>query len=149
MRHQGKFKDEISSKLIAGESLQVKSISILSPSLSTFNVSSKSILDLRGELMSISITTMTYPSSMEDLNCHQKESAPPKMKDFIDEHGSYFLTIPSNPCSYEKSPESICNSTITCQIYNPFLISVHKNFKRVVVDAFVYHKFCKFCGVLA
>ena len=149
VRHQEHSKDGISSKLIEGEPIHIETISILSPSMSTFNVSSKSVLDLRGELMSISITTMTYPSSMEDLNCHKKESAPPKMEDFIDERGSYFLTIPSNPCSYEKSPESICNSTITCQIYNPFLISVHKNFKRVVVDAFVYHKFCKFRGVVA
>jgi hypothetical protein len=29
------------------------------------------------------------------------------------------------------------------------LIFVHKNFKRVVVDTFVYHKFYKFHGVLA
>jgi hypothetical protein len=29
------------------------------------------------------------------------------------------------------------------------LLSIYKNFKRVVVDTFVYHKFCKFHGVLA
>ena len=60
------------------------------------DVSSK--LVLRGELMSISTTTMTYPNLIEDLNCHEKESAPPKMNDFINKHGSYFLTIPSVSC---------------------------------------------------
>jgi hypothetical protein len=100
MRHQGKFKDEISSELREGESLHVKAISILSPFMPTFNVSSKSIIDPKGELTSISLTTMTYPNLMKDLNCHGKESAPllPKMEDCFNEHGSYFLTIPSTPC---------------------------------------------------
>ena len=111
------------------------------------DVSSK--LVLRGELMSISTTTMTYPNLVEELNCHEKESAPPKKDDFINEHGSYFLTIPSIPCSYEKSHKTICNLAITCKIYNAYLLLVHKNFKRVVVDVFLYHKFCKSCGVLA
>jgi hypothetical protein len=149
MRHQGKFKDEISNEPMEEEPIHIEAISILSLSMPAFNVPSKSVLDPRGELMSISLTTMTYPSSMEGLNCHKNERAPPETEGIIDEHGSYFLTIPSNPCSYEKSPKSICNSAITCQIYNPFLIFVHKNFKRVVVDTFVYHKFYKFHGVLA
>jgi len=119
-----------------------------SQSLNT-TVESKSTLDLRGELMSISITTMTYSSLGEDMNCHEKESALPKIEDFINENGSYFLTIPSNPSSYEKSPKLVYNSTITCKINNPFLVPVNKMFEKVVVDAFVYHKFCNFCGGLA
>jgi hypothetical protein len=100
MRHQGKFKDKISSELREGESLHFKAISILSPFMPTFNVSSKSILDPKGELTSISLTTMTYPNLVKDLNCHGKESAPllPEMEDCINEYGSYFLTIPSTPC---------------------------------------------------
>jgi len=117
-----------------------------SQSLNT-TVESKSALDLRGELMSISITTMTYSSLGEDMNCHEKESALPEIEDFINEHGSYFLTIPSNPSSYEKSLESIYNSTITCKINNPFLVPVNKIFEKVAIDAFVYHKFCKFRSV--
>jgi hypothetical protein len=34
----------------------------------------------------------------------------------------------------------IYNSAITCKIYNPFLLPAHKNFERIVVDAFVCHK---------
>jgi len=80
MRHQGKFKDEISNEPIEGEPIHIEAISILSPSMPTFNVSSKSVLDPRGKLMSISLTTMTYPNLVKDLNCHEKESAPPLPK---------------------------------------------------------------------
>ena len=38
-------------------------------------VESKPILDPRGELMSISLTTMTHPCHGEGLVCHEKESA--------------------------------------------------------------------------
>jgi hypothetical protein len=89
--------------------------------------------------MSISVIAMS----------HEKENAPPRMEDIFDEHGSYFLTIPSIPCSYEKFPKSFYISAITSKVYNPYMLPVHKNFKTVVVDAFVYHKFCKFHGVLA
>ena len=93
----------------------------------------------RGELMSISLTTMTYPSLEEDLDCHKKESAHPLLgtKDFINKHGSYFLTIPSNPCSYEKSPKPIGLSIATHEIFNPLTLHIHKDFERVVIDAFV------------
>jgi hypothetical protein len=62
----------------------------------------------------------------------------------IDEHGSYFMNTSSNPCSYEKSPELTSLSNIaTYEISNPLMLLVHKNFKRVVVDAYVYHKYSK------
>ena len=61
-----------------------------------------------------------------------------------DEHESYILTIPLNPCVHEKSSKSIfLSTTITFKIYNSFMLLVHKNSKREVVDAFVYHKHCK------
>ena len=147
MRYKGKFKDKISSEPIEGEPNHIEAISILCPSMPAIDVSSKSVL--RGELMSISTTTMTYPNLMEELNCHEKESAPPKKDDFINKHVSYFLTIPSIPCSYEKFPKFICSSAITDKIYNPFLLPVNKNIERVIVDAFVYHKFCKFHSVMS
>jgi hypothetical protein len=101
MRHQEHSKGGILSKLLEGESIHIEAISILSPSIPTFNASSKYVPDLRGELMSISIATMTYPNLVKYLNCHAKESAPPlpKTEDCINEHGSYFLTNPSTPCS--------------------------------------------------
>ena len=54
-------------------------------------------------------------------------------EDDIDEHEKYFINTLSNPCSYEKFPKSIGLSNIV----------THKNFERVVVDAYVYHKYCK------
>jgi hypothetical protein len=51
-------------------------------------------------------------------------------EDSKDEHGSFFLGTPQEPCSYNVSPESI----------------ICKLFKRMVVDAFVYHKLCKSRG---
>jgi hypothetical protein len=62
----------------------------------------------------------------------------------IDEHGSYFMNTSSNPCSHEKSSESIGLSNIaTHEIFNPLVLHVHKDFKRVVVDTYVCHKHCK------
>ena len=62
----------------------------------------------------------------------------------INEHGSYFMNTLSNPCSHEKSPEPIGLSNIaTHEIFNPLIPLVHKFFERVVLDMFVYHKYCK------
>ena len=35
-----------------------------------------------------------------------------EQEDDVDEHGSYFMSTSSNPCSYEKFPESIGLSNI-------------------------------------
>ena len=40
-------------------------------------------------------------------------------EDNINEHGSYFMNISSNPCSHEKSPELIDLSTTTHEISTP------------------------------
>ena len=65
-------------------------------------------------------------------------------EDGIDEHRIYFMNTSSNPCSHEKSPESINLSNIaTHEIFNRLMLPVHKDFERVVVDAYVYHKYCK------
>ena len=69
-----------------------------------------------------------------------------EQEDDVDEHGSYFMSISSNPCSHEKSPESIGLSNIaTHEIFNPLILSIYKDFERVVVDAYVYHKYYKSC----
>ena len=45
-----------------------------------------------------------------------------------------------NPCLYEKPPLSIGLSSIaTNEIFNPIISPAHKNFERVIVDAYVYH----------
>jgi hypothetical protein len=68
-----------------------------------------------------------------------------KKENYIfDGHGSYIMNISSNSCLYEKSLELIDLSTTTHEIFNPLLLSIPKNFKRVAVDAYVYHKYCRF-----
>jgi hypothetical protein len=48
------------------------------------------------------------------------EETPLELEDDIDEHGSYFTNISSNPCSHEKSPELIGLSNIAIyEIFNP------------------------------
>jgi hypothetical protein len=65
-------------------------------------------------------------------------------EDDINEHGSYFMNTSLNPCSHEKSPELIGLSNIAKhEIFNPLVLPIHKDFERVVVDVYVYHKYCK------
>jgi hypothetical protein len=65
-------------------------------------------------------------------------------EDDINEHGNYSITISLKPCSYETSLYSISLSNLsTFEIFNPLILSIYKNLKMVVVDAYVYHKYCK------
>jgi hypothetical protein len=79
------------------------------------------------------------------INIHDETPMELEKGDYIiDEHGSYFMNTSSNPCSYDKSPELTSLSNIaTYGIFNPLMLLVHKNFERVVVDACVYHKYCR------
>ena len=78
------------------------------------------------------------------IDIHEKTPLELEKEDNINEHGSYFMNTSSNPCSHEKSPESIGLSNITVhEVFNPLILYVPKIFKRVVVDAYVYHKYCK------
>ena len=121
-------------------------------------VESKFGLDPNGELESISLINMTLPSLEEALDeitprvsnprkilhIHEETSLELEKEDDIDEHGSYFMNTSSNPFSHEKSPKLISLSNIaTHEIFNPLILPVHKIIERVVVDAYVYHKYCK------
>ena len=78
------------------------------------------------------------------MDIHQESPLEFKKEDYIIEHGSHFINTSSNPCSHKKSPESFGLSNIaTHKIFNPLILPVHKYFERVVVDAYVYHKYCK------
>ena len=78
------------------------------------------------------------------MDIHEESTLELEKEDYINERGSYFINASSNPCSYEKSPESIGLSNITThKIFNPLVLPVHKNFERVVVDVYVYHKYYK------
>ena len=121
-------------------------------------VESKLDLDLNGELKSISLINITHPSleealvkinqrvtnPREILDIHEESPLEFEREDYINEHGSYFINTLSNPCSYDKFPESISLSNIaTHEIFNTLILHVHKNFERVVVDANVYHEYCR------
>ena len=78
------------------------------------------------------------------IDIHEETPLELEKEDDIDKHGSYFMSTSSNPCSHEKSPELIgLSNIVTHEIFNPLILLVHKNFERVVVDAYVYHKYCR------
>jgi hypothetical protein len=90
---------------------------------------------------------VTNPREIVDIQ--EKSILEHEKEDDINEHESYVLTIPSNLCSYEKFSKLICFSNIiTHEIFNPLILPVHKTFERVVLDTFIYHKYCKSCSVL-
>ena len=65
-------------------------------------------------------------------------------EDNVIEHGIYFIPTSLTPCSYETSSHSIDLSNITTfEISNPLFLSIYKNFKRAVADAYVYNKYCR------
>jgi len=107
-------------------------------------VESKLDLDPNSELKSISLTNITHPSleealvkinprvtnPREILDIHEESPLELEREDYINEHGSYFINISSNPCSYEKFPESIGLSNIaTHEIFNPLICPIHKTLK--------------------
>ena len=80
------------------------------------------------------------------IDIHEETPLELEKEDDIDEHESYFMKTSSNLCLHEKSPELISLSNIaTHEIFNPLVLHVHKIVERVVVHAYVYHKYCKSC----
>ena len=61
------------------------------------------------------------------------------------EHENFSFELPQDSCSHLESPESVSLS-IACfyNDLNNFSILIYQNFRRLVVDTFVYHKHCKF-----
>ena len=68
----------------------------------------------------------------------------PKKEDHVDEHQSYILGEPQDLCFHEKSLESIfpC-ATYTYESYTHPMLLFYQILGRMVVDAFVYHKYSK------
>ena len=65
------------------------------------------------------------------IDIHEETTLEPEKKDDINEHGSYFMSTSSIPCSHEKSLELIGLSNIaTHEIFNPLMLLVHKDFER-------------------
>jgi hypothetical protein len=63
------------------------------------------------------------------------------------EHESFILERSQTPCSHQKFLK--LSSPLSYDLYETYtllIFLVHANFERKVVEAFVYHKHCKFRG---
>jgi hypothetical protein len=68
-----------------------------------------------------------------------------KWKELIDKHGSCTLDLPQEPCLHHVPLESATlNAQSTHQDYNRLMVLSCKKFRRMVVDAYIYHKHCRF-----
>ena len=67
-----------------------------------------------------------------------------KENNSITEHESFSFDTPHISCSHLESPEIVVLSVACCyeEDNHPSLL-VSKLFRRMVVDVFVYHKYCK------
>jgi len=94
-----------------------------------------------------SLTPLEYPSIEEDIdgtNPIETLNIQIRDEDNLNEHEIYFIATSFTPCSYETSSQSIGLSNITTfEISNPLFLSIYKNFKTAVVDAYVYNKYCR------
>jgi hypothetical protein len=89
---------------------------------------------------------MENPWAMEFSEAPTLES---EGKDSIDERGRFILEIPQEPCSFN----AFLVSGVLCVLskhedYNHLKVLSCKIFRRLVVDAYVYHKHCKFRGCI-
>lgn len=59
----------------------------------------------------------------EILDIHEESPLEVENDGDINEHGSYFISTSSSPCSSEKTPDSISLSNIvTLEIFNPLIL---------------------------
>ena len=66
-------------------------------------------------------------------------------KDSIDKHGSFTFDIPQEQCLHHASLEStMLSAQSTHEDYNRLMVLFFLMFRRLVVDAYVYHKHCRF-----
>ncbi len=60
------------------------------------------------------------------------------------EHKSFYCKIPLDSCSHKESLESCSISTTSlCEDQNHLPVLISSMFIRMVVDAYIYHKYCK------
>jgi hypothetical protein len=68
-----------------------------------------------------------------------------KGKDSTDEHGSFILDTPHEPCLHQAFPESAMLRALGMhKDYNCLMVLSCKMFRRMIIDAYVYHKHCRF-----
>jgi hypothetical protein len=148
-------KDEaiwVEFKLGLDPNSETKSISLINmthPSLEEALDKTKPRITNPREILDNKMTNESHRHGMMEtiflsMDIHEEIPLELEKKDDINEHESYIINTSSNPCSHEKSPKSIGLPNIaTHEIFNPLVLLVHKDFERMVVDAYVYHKDCK------
>ncbi|OEL14486.1 hypothetical protein BAE44_0024495 [Dichanthelium oligosanthes] len=68
----------------------------------------------------------------------------PENGGFVNKHESFILEEPQDPSSPKMAPESrIHCANRTYESYNHLMLLDHNNFRRMAIDAFIYHKYCK------
>ena len=82
-----------------------------------------------------------HPTTEEDIGKTNPGETPNiqiEDEDNINEHGIYFIATSFTKCSYATSSQPIgLTNIMTFEISNPLFLSIYKNFKRAVVDAYV------------
>jgi hypothetical protein len=85
--------------------------------------------------------------AMEIYNAPTLES---EGKDLIGKHGGFTLDLPQERCLHHVPPDSATLSAqSTHQDYNCLKVLSCKKFRRMVGDAYVYHKHCRFRECIA
>jgi hypothetical protein len=108
---------------------------------------------------SSSLKPKPCPSSQHDITLEKenfwamdKLEAPTlelEMNESTNEHERSSFEFPRVSCSLLESPKFIVLSTAgSYEDHNHLVIVVHKLFKRMVVDAYVYHKYCRSHGCI-
>ena len=97
-------------------------------------------------------TTLTFHDAsleMENQRAMEFCEAPTlefEEKDSTDKHGTIIFEI---PCSFNFSPKLIMLSApCTHEDYNHLKVLFRKIFRRLVIDVYVYRKYCRFCVAL-
>ena len=72
-----------------------------------------------------------------------------KKNNSTNKHEGFSFETSRISCSLLESLELITlSATRFCEDHNHLLVLVYKLFRRMVVDAYVYHKYCKSCGCI-
>jgi hypothetical protein len=67
--------------------------------------------------------------------------------DSTDKHGSFIPDTPHEPCLNHTFPELVMLSALSIHEGDNYLLALFcKKFKRLIVDAYVYHKHIRFCA---
>ena len=108
-------------------------------------VESKPSSHPKEEVMPISLVDWNQPWFKEarlwSMGIHEELTLEFEKENHANEHGGFILEHSQDPCSFENSPKSPLCPLCTNERHTHPSLSTHKCFKRMVVDAFVYHKF--------